>query len=122
MPDVDPSHEFPSAGGPTRRSTNECGCDSRFSVPDVDAAVEWAKANASIPEEITAYGKPLGQPGHRIITADHELVVIDEWGDEEQFHKFFDSAPKMGEFLAGAGITSHPTVSVFDSQNVPGTF
>jgi hypothetical protein len=95
---------------------------ARFSVPDVDAAVEWAKANASIPEEITAYGKPLGQPGHRIITADHELVVIDEWGDEEQFHKFFDSAPKMGEFLAGAGITSHPTVSVFDSQNVPGTF
>jgi hypothetical protein len=30
---------------------------ARFSVPDVDAAVEWAKANASIPEEITAYGR-----------------------------------------------------------------
>ena len=30
---------------------------ARFSVPDVDAAVEWTRTNASIPEEITAYGK-----------------------------------------------------------------
>lgn len=95
---------------------------ARFSVPDVDAAVGWAQANPSIPEEITAYGKTLGQIGHRIITADGELVVIDEWGDEDQFRKFFDSAPRMGEFLEGAGITGPPEVSVFDSRDVPGTF
>jgi len=64
----------------------------------------------------------LGQLGHRIITADGELVVIDEWGDEERFHKFFENAPKMAQFLEGAGITSPPTVSVFNSHNLPGTF
>lgn len=95
---------------------------ARFGVPDVDAAVEWAKTNASIPEEITAYGKTLGQLGHRMITGDGELVVIDEWGDEEQFRKFFDSAPRMGEFLEGAGITGPPEISVFNSVDVPGTF
>ena len=48
--------------------------------------------------------------------------MIDEWGDEEQFRKFFDSAPKMGEFLEGAGITGPPEISVFNSADVPGTF
>jgi hypothetical protein len=50
------------------------------------------------------------------------VVSRGEWGDEEQFYEFFDSAPKMAEFLEGAGITNPPTVSVFDSQNLPGTF
>ncbi len=95
---------------------------ARFEVPDVDAAMDWAKGNASIPEEITAYGKTLGQLGHRMVTADGELVVIDEWGDEEQFRKFFDSAPRMGEFLEGAGITGPPEISVFNSLDVPGAF
>jgi hypothetical protein len=88
----------------------------------VDAAVGWAKTHAAIPEEITAYGKTLGQIGHRMITADGELVVIDEWGDEEQFRQFFESAPGMAEVLEGAGITSPPEISVFNSLDVPGTF
>jgi len=57
-----------------------------------------------------------------MLTADGELVVIDELGNESQFRKFFDSAPKMGEFLAGAGITGPPEVSGFNSVDMPGTF
>jgi heme-degrading monooxygenase HmoA len=57
-----------------------------------------------------------------MITTDGELVVIDEWRDEDQFRQFFDSAARMGEFLEGAGITGPPEISVFDSLDVPGTF
>jgi hypothetical protein len=35
---------------------------------------------------------------------------------------FFDSAPRMGEFLEEAGITGPPEVSVFNSVDVPAPF
>ncbi len=41
---------------------------------------------------------------------------------EEQFRQFFDSAPWMGEFLEGPGITDPREISVFNSLDVPGTF
>lgn len=94
----------------------------RFQVTDPEAAVGWAEANASIPEEITTYGKSLGQIGHRMLTDGKDLVVIDEWPDKEAFDTFFANAPKMGEFLEGAGITGEPDVSVLDTLDVPGTF
>jgi hypothetical protein len=95
---------------------------ARFAVPDVAASTTWVRANPSIPEEITAYAKSLGQLGHRILTEGDDLIVIDEWPDVETFNKFFESAPKMGEFLAGAGIIGEPTILVFDVLDVPGCF
>jgi hypothetical protein len=95
----------------------------RFSVADVDKAVAWARANPSIQDEITAYGKSLGQLGHRMLTADGDLVVIDEWPTAEAFTTFFANAPRMADFLAGAGIQGEPAISVLDSvDGIPGTF
>jgi hypothetical protein len=34
-----------------------------------------------------------------MVTADGDLVAIDEWPDEGQCKKFFQSAPKMAEGL-----------------------
>jgi hypothetical protein len=36
------------------------------------------KASGNIAEDITAYGKSLGQIGHRMLTDGKDLVVIDE--------------------------------------------
>ena len=95
---------------------------ARSSVADVTKAVEWVRANAPLAEEITAYGKSLGQLGHRIVTGDDELVVIDEWGNAEQFQKFFERNTKIEEFVVGTGATGAPAISVFDSVEMPGTF
>lgn len=65
-------------------------------------------ANAEVPEDITAYGKSLGQIGHRTLTDGEDLVVIDEWSDGEAFNKFFAGATRMAEFLSGAGIVGEP--------------
>jgi hypothetical protein len=96
---------------------------ARFNVADVDKSVAWVRANPSIPDEITAYAKSLGQLGHRILTADGDLVVLDEWPTAEAFTTFFATAPRMADFLAGAGIQGEPAISMLDSiDDIPGTF
>jgi hypothetical protein len=95
---------------------------ARFSVPDVGKAAEWARTHADVPEDITAYGKSLGQIGHRMHTDGKDLVVIDEWPDADTFNTFFAGAARMGEFLSGAGIVGEPEVTILDALDVPGTF
>jgi hypothetical protein len=95
---------------------------ARFAVSDIGKAAEWAKANAEVPEDITAYGKSLGQIGHRIVTDGKDLVVIDEWPDADTFNEFFAGATRMEEFLSGAGIVGAPEVTMFDALDLPGTF
>jgi hypothetical protein len=94
----------------------------RLAVADIGKAAEWAKANAEVPEDITAYGKSLGQIGHRMLTDGKDLVVIDEWPDGATFDEFFAGATRMGEFLSGAGIIGDPEVTILDTLDVPGTF
>jgi hypothetical protein len=94
----------------------------RCAVSDVGKAVEYAKGNADVPEDITAYGKSLGQIGHRIATDGKDLVVIDEWPDADTFNTFFAGATRMGEFLIGAGVVGEPEVTILDPLDVPGTF
>jgi hypothetical protein len=94
----------------------------RFPSGAPGKAVEWARAHSDIPEEITAHAKTLGQIGHRILVGDKELVVIDEWPDEESFNTFFSGAPRMDEFLSGAGLSAGPVVSVLQAVDAPGTF
>jgi hypothetical protein len=77
---------------------------------------------SGIPEEITTYGKSLGQIGHRMLLGENELVVIDEWPNEESFRTFFSEAPRMGEFLSGAGLASDPVISICEVVAAPGTF
>jgi hypothetical protein len=95
---------------------------ARFPTEDPGKAIEWVRAHSDVPEEITAYGKTLGQIGHRILLAEKEVVVIDEWPNEDSFRTFFSKAPRMDEFLSGAGLTSEPVISVQQAVDVPGTF
>ena len=94
----------------------------RFPSDEPGKAVEWARAHADIPEEITAHAKTLGQIGHRILVGDKELVVIAAWPSAESFNTFFSAAPRMDEFLSGAGLSSGPVVSVLQAVHAPGTF
>jgi hypothetical protein len=94
----------------------------RCAVADLGQAQEWAKANGDVADDITAYGKSLGQIGHRMLTDGKDLVVIDEWPDADSFNKFFAGAARMGEFLVGAGVVGEPEVTVLDAVDVAGQF
>ena len=95
---------------------------ARFLTDDPAKSLDWARAHSDVPEEITIYGKALGQIGHRILVGDKELVVIDEWPYEASFRKFFSGAPRMQEFLQGAGLCSDPVISIHKAVEAPGTF
>ncbi len=94
----------------------------RCSVSDVRKAATWARTHADVPEDITAYGKSLGQRGHMVVTDGKDLVVIDEWPDADTFSTFFAGAARMGEFLSGAGVLGEPEVTILEALDVPGTF
>jgi len=94
----------------------------RFNVANVAEAVESISANAPLAEDLAAYGKSSGQLGHRILAGNGELVMIDEWGTAEQFQKFFEGNAMVEEMVYEAGVTGAPTISVFDSVEMPGTF
>jgi len=95
----------------------------RCAVSDVGKALEFARGNPGVPDEITAYGKSLGQIGHRMLTDGNDLVVIDEWPDANTFNTFFAGATRMGEFMSGAGVVGEPEVTILDvAEDVPGTF
>ncbi len=95
---------------------------ARFPSDDPGKALEWARAHSDIPEEITAHGRSLGQIGHRIVLGEKELVVIDEWPNEESFQTFFSGAPRMQELLSGTGLSSDPVISILQAVDAPGTF
>lgn len=95
---------------------------ARFTVSDLGKALEWGKANGDIAEDITAYGKSLGQLGHRMLTDGKDLVVIDEWPDADTFNKFFAGAARMGEFLSGAGVVGEPELTMLDAVDIGGQF
>jgi hypothetical protein len=94
----------------------------RCTVSDLGKALEWGKANGDIAEDITAYGKSLGQIGHRMLTDGKDLVVIDEWPNADTFNEFFAGAARMGEFLSGAGVVGEPEVTMLEVVDVAGQF
>jgi quinol monooxygenase YgiN len=60
---------------------------------------------------VSRRGESLGAIFHRFYAKDGEILVIDEWPDEESFHRFFDSTPEIPKFMAEAGVSSPPEVS-----------
>ena len=95
---------------------------ARFTVADLGKGLEWAKANGNVAEDITAYGKSLGQIGHRVSTDGKDVVVIDEWPDADTFNTFFAGAARMGELLSGVGVVGEPEVTMLDAVDMPGQF
>src|SRR3954466_7785345 len=48
---------------------------------------------------------------HRFFGTADEVIVVDEWPDEESFQKFFSGTPEVQQLLASAGVTTQPDVT-----------
>ena len=83
---------------------------------------EWARANAEVPEDITAYGKSLGQIGHRMFDRREGSRRDRRVAGRRHLQQVLRGAARMGEFLSRAGIVGEPEISILDSVDVPGTF
>jgi hypothetical protein len=52
-----------------------------------------------------------GLIGHRFYGSDGQIMVIDEWPDEQSFRRFFDSVQtEFGELMQRAGIEAEPQI------------
>ncbi len=61
--------------------------------------------------------KGLGLISHHFYGTDKEVLVVDEWPDEESFQTFFDSSPEIKEMMERAG-AGQPTVEFWHHLDV----
>ncbi|MGO4105029.1 hypothetical protein AB4Y63_13830 [Leifsonia sp. YAF41] len=62
-------------------------------------------------QSILAKAKEHGVISHRFYGNDKEILVVDEWPDEESFRRFFDASPEIGGMLERSGATAAPEVT-----------
>ncbi len=53
--------------------------------------------------------KSFGVISHHFYGNGSEVLVVDEWPDEQSFHKFFQSSPDVSQMMERAGVTAAPT-------------
>ena len=74
-------------------------------------------------DEISAIAeraKEAGVIAHRFYGSEGQVMVIDEWPDEQSFQRFFESAQgEIGPLLAEAGVTSEPQVRFWRVLDTP---
>jgi hypothetical protein len=59
---------------------------------------------------IAEKGKKHGVISHRFYGSDDEVLVVDEWPDEESFQRFYADTPEIGGIMERAGVTTQPEV------------
>src|SRR3954471_8437059 len=62
---------------------------------------------------VAAAGKAAGATYHRFYATDTEILVIDEWPDEESFQRFFASQHDIPKIMAEAGVTTEPQITFY---------
>jgi quinol monooxygenase YgiN len=60
---------------------------------------------------VSARGRAAGAISHHFYANDGEILVVDEWPDEESFMGFFHNSPEIAGFMEQAGVTAAPEIS-----------
>ena len=73
--------------------------------------------------EITAISeraKEAGMIAHRFYGSEGQVMVVDEWPDEQSFQRFFEAEQgTIGPLLAAAGVTNEPQVRFWRVLDTP---
>jgi heme-degrading monooxygenase HmoA len=61
--------------------------------------------------DILEKAKPRGLISHHFYGNDNEVLVVDEWRDEESFQAFFQAAgEQIQELMGHAGVSTEPSI------------
>jgi hypothetical protein len=78
---------------------------------DARALEKLAVDDPTIFGDILEKAKPRGLVSHHFYGNDTEILVVDEWRDEESFQAFFQDAGKQIQELMGhAGVSTEPAI------------
>jgi hypothetical protein len=80
---------------------------------DAKALEHLAEIDPDAFKKVSSAGKAMGATYHRFYATDTEILVVDEWPDEQTFHRFFASQPDIPKFMAEAGVSSEPVITCY---------
>jgi len=66
--------------------------------------------------------KAAGAIRHSFAGGDNEVLVIDEWPDEQTFQTFFDSQPEIADVMRDGGAQGPPETTFYRKLNTPDQF
>jgi heme-degrading monooxygenase HmoA len=76
------------------------------------------EADQEVLDVLIERAKEHGLISHHFFGRGNEVLVVDEWPDEESFQAFADESPEIAEMMAMAGATSPPTVEFWRPLDV----
>ena len=81
-----------------------------------------AGPGGDVMRRIAEAGKAAGAIRHTFAGGDNEILVIDEWPDEQSFQTFFAGQPEIADVMRGAGAQGPPVTTVYRKLDTPDQF
>jgi heme-degrading monooxygenase HmoA len=71
----------------------------------------YVAANSAAFQATAERAKQHGVTRHRFYGTDSEIIVVDEWPDEESFQAFFQASPEIAGYMEAAEVSSEPVIT-----------
>jgi hypothetical protein len=94
----------------------------RFPGNPADLERYAAGPGGQIMQGISAAGKAAGAIRHMFGAGDNEVILIDEWPDEQSFQAFFASQPEIPNVMRDGGAQGPPQMSFYRRLDTPDQF
>src|SRR4051812_25716563 len=78
---------------------------------DAKLLEKYAAEDAGVVRGVVDRAKEHGLISHRFFGTDTDVLVVDEWPDEDSFQRFFASTPDIQEMMAKANAQGAPEVT-----------
>jgi heme-degrading monooxygenase HmoA len=75
---------------------------------DVAKLEARAAANPAGMKAIAEKAQGYGLIRHRFFGTADEIIVVDEWKDEDSFRRFFEASPEITQMMGEVGVTTEP--------------
>ena len=85
---------------------------------DAKLLEKYAAEDPGTLKTIIERAKANGLISHRFFGSDTEVLVVDEWPDEDSFQRFFGASPEIQEMMAKANMQGEPEVSFWRPLDV----
>jgi len=88
-----------------------------------DDLERYAKGpGAEVMRRIGEAGKAAGAKSHLFAGGDNEVLVVDEWPDEQTFQTFFAGQAEIADVMRDGGAQGPPQISVYRMLDTPDRF
>lgn len=71
---------------------------------------------------ISKAGRVAGAVSHRFAGGDNEVLVVDEWPDEQSFRDFFNGQREIADVMRDGGAKGPPEIGVYRVLSTPDQF